>query len=113
MQTAGLQEDDKCCFLLSEFVGGVRPQYCMCQNLQKIPWQEFLHAKYLLIKIIFQGFDEDGQFIPLHKRGSDVTMFRGIKINTYQFSIYSFLFPPCFISVNFKEKAFSKMPDQS
>lgn len=23
------------------------------------------------------GFDEDGQFIPLHKRGSDVTMFRG------------------------------------
>lgn len=24
------------------------------------------------------GFDEEGQFIPLHLRGTDVTMFRGM-----------------------------------
>ena len=39
--------------------------------------------------MIFQGFDEDGQFIPLHKRGSDVTMFRG-KMMTLHISTFAF-----------------------
>ena len=35
-------------------------------------------------KTLLTGFDDGGQFIPLHKRASDVAMFRGkLKLHTF------------------------------
>ena len=38
--------------------------------------------------ILFPGFDDVGQFIPLHKRVSDVAMFRGKLILFYLQSLF-------------------------
>ena len=37
----------------------------------------FFFKASLTIYYLFPGFDDEGQFIPLHKRAADVAMFRG------------------------------------